>query len=242
MNAYSSYDTSSLFLALEKYRENALFSLEYADLFKEQVEKGLDILLSRGLRGADMLFRYVALLYAKKQYQARIFHLGQAAQMLVWMNQSYTPTLLGDYEQLLQLTYGEIEALHKSRNTWRNPAICASAIRQIEQHYQTIRLNDLSAYLKVNASYLSRVLSQNLHVTFLDLLHTKKILVATDHFLQAQQTPNLENLSVDLGYSSSHYFYCVFKRYIGLSPSEACQLIRALSASLQASDNSESFS
>lgn len=241
MNAHSSYDTSLLFLVLENYREGSSFSLEYADLFKEQVRIGLDILLTRGIHGTDILFRYIALLYARKQYQARIFHLGQTAQLLVWMKQSYTPALLCDHERLLQLTCSEIESLHKSRDTWRNPAICASAMRQIEQHYQTIRLDDLAAYLKVNASYLSRVLSQNLHVTFLDLLHTKKILLATDRFLQAQHTPNLENLSADLGYSSPHYFYCVFKRYTGLSPSEACRLMQTLPVPSQSSDAFESI-
>lgn len=236
MSAYISYDTSPLFFALENYRGDTLFSQEYADLLREQFGKGLDLLLTRGLHGADTVFRYMAILYTRKQYQSHIFHLGQAAQMLVWMNQSYTPALLCNHEQLLQLTCREIEVLHKSRGTWKNPAICSSAIRQIEQHYQTIRLNDLSAHLKVNASYLSRVLSQNLHVTFLDLLHTKKLLIAMDCFLQPPKAPSLEELSADLGYSSPHYFYCVFRRYIGLTPSEVCRLMRTLAALPQESN------
>lgn len=42
MSTYISYDTSSLFFALENYRGDTLFSQEYADLLREQLGKGLD--------------------------------------------------------------------------------------------------------------------------------------------------------------------------------------------------------
>ena len=73
----------------------------------------------------------------------------------------------------------------------------------------------------------TRVLSQNLHVTFLDLLHTKRIFVALEYFSNSKKLPQLEYLATDLGYSSAHYFYCVFKRYVGLTPSEVWHLMSA---------------
>ena len=93
-----------------------------------------------------------------------------------------------------------IESTHESLDRWKNPALCSYAIRQIEQHYQKICLHDLSSALKINPSYLSRVLSQNLHVTFLDLLHTKRIFVALEYFSNSKKLPQLEYLATDLGY------------------------------------------
>ncbi len=80
-----------------------------------------------------------------------------------------------------------IESTHESLDRWKNPALCSYAIRQIEQHYQKICLHDLSSALKIDPSYLSRVLSQNLHVTFLDLLHTKRIFVALEYFSNSKK-------------------------------------------------------
>lgn len=227
MNDHISYDANALFLTLENSCKDPLFSQEYADLLREQLNKGLDLLLDRGQRGSSMLFRYMGLLYTKEQYHARIFHLGQAAQMLVWMKQNYTSELLSNHEKLFQQTCQEINFLHDSRENWKNPALCSVAIRQIEQCYQEIHLNDLSARLGINTSYLSRVLSQSLCVTFLDLLHTKRLLVAMDHFAQPEKPPRLEELAAALGYSSNHYFYCVAKRYVGLTPSEICHMMRS---------------
>ena len=130
-------------------------------------------------------------------------------------------------EKLVQDTCHMIESTHESLDRWKNPALCSYAIRQIEQHYQKICLHDLSSALKINPSYLSRVLSQNLHVTFLDLLHTKRIFVALEYFSNSKKLPQLEYLATDLGYSSAHYFYCVFKRYVGLTPSEVWHLMSA---------------
>ena len=224
MSRHSLCDADTLFLALENYNGDQFFSQEYAALLEEQFHNGLDLLLNQGTHGIETLFRCMILFYAKKQYSAHIFHLGQAAQLFVWMDYFYTKDAFQNPEKLIQHTCRQIEFLHDSWEDWKNPALCARTIRQIEQQYQKVRLKDLASHLGVNAAYLSRVISQNLRITFLDLLHAKRILAALDLFAQPEKVP-LEQMAVDLGYSSAHYFYCVFKKYIGLTPSEVCHLM-----------------
>ena len=227
MNDNFFYDIDEILRALDHYQGDPFFSQQYAALLQEQISKGLDLLLKKDIPSKSMLFRYLILLYIKKQYRARIFHLGQAAHLLIWMNDHYTKAQLHHCEKLVQDTCHMIESTHESLDRWKNPALCSYAIRQIEQHYQKICLHDLSSALKINPSYLSRVLSQNLQVTFLDLLHTKRIFVALEYFSNSKKLPQLEYLATDLGYSSAHYFYCVFKRYVGLTPSEVWHLMSA---------------
>ena len=208
----------NFFMILMKYcvhwtiiRETRFFSQQYAALLQEQISKGLDLLLKKDIPSKSMLFRYLILLYIKKQYRARIFHLGQAAHLLIWMNDHYTKAQLHHCEKLVQDTCHMIESTHESLDRWKNPALCSYAIRQIEQHYQKICLHDLSSALKINPSYLSRVLSQNLHVTFFRFASYKThFLLRWNISLTLKKLPQLEYLATDLGYSSAHYFYCVF--------------------------------
>ena len=227
MNTHLPYGTNIIFHALSQYKGDPYFAQDYGALVQEELNKGLDLLFNRESGGSGIFFRYLILLYARKQYCGRIFHLGQAAQLLLWMNRTYTSSTLEHLPALIQQTCEEIEHLHSRWDTWQNPAICSSTIRHIERNYATVNLTQLSKQLGINASYLSRVLSQNFHATFLDLVHTKRILTALDIFLSAEFSPQLATTAADLGYSSEHYFYCVFKRYTGLTPSVTWNLIRA---------------
>lgn len=218
--------SDTIFLALSQYQGDTYFSEDYKTLVGEQLNKGLDLLLNCESSDSTEFFRYLILLYARKQYCSHIFHLGQAAQLLLWMKIHYTTDLFKEIPLLLHQTCEEIERLHSRWDTWKNPALCSSTIRHIERNYSTVNLKELSKQLGVNASYLSRVLSQNFHATFLDLLHTKRILVTLDNFFSAQASPQLAITAAELGYSSEHYFYCVFKRYTGLTPSRTWNLIR----------------
>ena len=71
------------------------------------------------------------------------------------------------------------------------------------------------------------MLFRYLILLYIDLLHTKRIFVALEYFSNSKKLPQLEYLATDLGYSSAHYFYCVFKRYVGLTPSEVWHLMSA---------------
>ena len=109
MNDNFFYDIDEILRALDHYQGDPFFSQQYAALLQEQISKGLDLLLKKDIPSKSMLFRYLILLYIKKQYRARIFHLGQAAHLLIWMNDHYTKAQLHHCEKLVQDTCHMIE-------------------------------------------------------------------------------------------------------------------------------------
>lgn len=219
------YTPEKLYRLVDTYDGDPFIAQKYRAVMEEQLDKGLDIFV-RQRGGLMALLRITALLYAEEQYVSRVFHLAQAAQLICWSNEIYTAGQPERLKALLNMTCRKIETLHDERDIWKNPALCARALRQIEREYQTINLHDLSVRLNVNSAYLSRVLSQSLEVSFLDLLHSKRILAAISLCLQSEVRIPLEQLAASLGYSSAHYFYCVFKKYIGLTPTECQYLMR----------------
>lgn len=219
------YDSEKISRLIGAYEGDPFIAQKYGAIMAAQLDKGLDIFAQQE-KGIMKLFRVTALLYAKEQYTSRVFHLAQAAQLICWSNETYLPHQAECTDSILYMTCKKIEAIHDKQAIWKNPALCARALRQIEQQYQEINLHDLSVRLQVNSAYLSRVLSQSLNVSFLDLLHSKRILTAVDLFSQMAPSPALELLSDNLGYASAHYFYCVFKKYVGLTPTECRRLMQ----------------
>lgn len=225
MSQFPFYTTEKLCRLVDAYDGDPFIAQKYRAVMEELLDKGLDIFAcQRG--GITALLRITALLYAKEQYASRIFHLAQAAQLICWSNETYEDERPENLKSLLNMTCRKIETLHDERDIWKNPALCTRALRQIEREYQNITLHDLSVRLNVNSAYLSRILSQSLEVGFLDLLHSKRILTAMNLFLQSEKRIPLEQLAASLGYSSAHYFYCVFKKYTGFTLTECQYLIR----------------
>ncbi len=110
----------------------------------------------------------------------------------------------------------------------RNPGLCLLVLNHINSEYPDLTLRTLAQRLDLNGSYLSRVISQDLRCTFLDLLHCRRILAAIEALRMPRRELSLDDIVCQLGYSSLHYFYCVFKNYIGLTPAKARELMRFL--------------
>ncbi len=69
MNDNFFYDIDEILRALDHYQGDPFFSQQYAALLQEQISKGLDLLLKKDIPSKSMLFRYLILLYIKKQYR-----------------------------------------------------------------------------------------------------------------------------------------------------------------------------
>lgn len=110
----------------------------------------------------------------------------------------------------------------------RNPGLCLLVLKHINNEYPDLTLRTLAQQLDLNGSYLSRVISQDLQCTFLDLLHCRRTLAAIEALQVPRRELSLDDIACQLGYSSLHYFYCVFKNYTGLTPAKARELIRLL--------------
>jgi len=89
----------------------------------------------------------------------------------------------------------------------------------IDQHLsENITSIDMARYLYLNPSYFSRYFKRLTGKNFTDYVHQYKMEIASKMLRSSSQT--LESLAMVLGYSDRTYFSKVFKKYIGMTPSE----------------------
>lgn len=70
----------------------------------------------------------------------------------------------------------------------------------------------------ISSFYLSRLLSQQLQTSFVELLAAARINKAIS--LMRKQLPEERNISSQVGYQSAAYFYRVFKKNTGMTVGE----------------------
>lgn len=89
----------------------------------------------------------------------------------------------------------------------------------IDQHLsKNITSIDMARYLYLNPSYFSRYFKRLTGTNYTDYVHQYKMKIAVKMLKSSSQT--LESLAMVLGYSDRTYFSKVFKKYVGITPSE----------------------
>lgn len=92
-------------------------------------------------------------------------------------------------------------------------------INYIDAHIQqNIDLVSIARTLNLNYKYVSKLFRKETGVNFIDYVYQKKVRLAKD--LLKSQNCKIEDVSYYLGFSEPYYFSRVFKRYIGMTPSE----------------------
>ncbi|WP_438347620.1 response regulator transcription factor [Paenibacillus sp. FA6] len=135
---------------------------------------------------------------------------------------SYLPyaRTLEDVMELVVSKFVHIAQYHQkgTRQVVQEPKL------QIIQHYidkhlsENITSIDMARYLFLNSSYFSRYFKRLSGINFTDYVHQYKMEIATKMLKTSNQT--FESLAMGLGYSDRTYFSKVFKKYIGMTPSE----------------------
>ena len=92
-------------------------------------------------------------------------------------------------------------------------------INFIKNNYQDkISISDLSKKLAYSESMLNRKFKKEVHITFNEYLNRYRINKAIE--LLKNSDYNITEISYMWGYSSAKYFSRVFKKYLGISPSD----------------------
>lgn len=92
-------------------------------------------------------------------------------------------------------------------------------IRFVKYNYQDkISISDLSKKLAYSESMLNRKFKKEVHITFNEYLNRYRINKAIE--LLKNSDYNITEISYMCGYSSAKYFSRVFKKYLGISPSD----------------------
>lgn len=94
-----------------------------------------------------------------------------------------------------------------------------NAVEYLEAHYnEPLTLNDVSEALYVSSYYLSRMFKKELNKNFVDYLNEIRIEKAKE-LLKNVRYKTYE-VAEAVGISDAHYFSKLFKKYVGLTPTE----------------------
>jgi two-component system response regulator YesN len=111
-------------------------------------------------------------------------------------------------------------AFRDSRLNSRHHALIAKAKQYIDEHYmsQDISLNCVAAQVNVSPNHFSTIFSQEAGITFIDYLTSVRINAAKR--LLSGSGMKCADIAYEVGYGDPHYFSFIFKKTMGIAPSE----------------------
>lgn len=116
-------------------------------------------------------------------------------------------------------TLRSLERLLKEPEARRLPPHLAKALSLVHSKFnEPIQLSSIAEECQISASYLCRLFSEHLGTSFVEYLTRYRIdramLLLRDDRCSVKETSGL------VGFQDPNYFSRVFRRYVGLSPSE----------------------
>lgn len=119
------------------------------------------------------------------------------------------------FDELSQYMRKEITHLFSQHRMNKN---VANVLELISSHYrQEISLKDIGAQLYINPVYLGQLIKKETNSTFAELLNKQRIKAAQQLLLATNNS--IEDICYAVGYSNVGYFYKVFRKLCGKSPS-----------------------
>lgn len=121
--------------------------------------------------------------------------------------------LLEIFTRLTRLENQNPSSVKKEKRTHNH---LTDILLEIEQHYDTVNLNDLANKFGFNPNYLSEILKQQTGMSFIKLVKLQRVNIAAKYLTYTNAS--IEQISRKVGYENPSYFYKVFEKYIGMSP------------------------
>ncbi|WP_226036663.1 response regulator [Aquibacillus saliphilus] len=111
-----------------------------------------------------------------------------------------------------------IERLEQWRSTGIQPLLLQAKNYIDKYYYRPISLDEVAEQIGISSYYLSKLFKDTFQVTFIDYLTDTRLEKAKE-FLLDQNVP-LKEIALNIGYKDPNYFSRVFKKQIGISPSD----------------------
>jgi len=93
------------------------------------------------------------------------------------------------------------------------------AVEYIEKNlHREITLGEVARYMNTSPHYFSRIFKKNYSQSFIDFVTDRRMVQAVIWFRDTDKT--ITEAALELGYSEANYFSKVFRKRIGISPSE----------------------
>ena len=126
---------------------------------------------------------------------------------------------IGHWRQWSARALDLIEEISLERNDHLFPRPLSSAINFIRGNFdKPLQLSSVADECKVSASYLSRLFSEHLDSTFIDYLNRYRLQRAK--ILLKENDVSIKEISYLVGYQDPNYFSRIFRKYMGVPPSD----------------------
>ncbi|HPU62655.1 MAG TPA: AraC family transcriptional regulator, partial [Mobilitalea sp.] len=96
--------------------------------------------------------------------------------------------------------------------------ICKAKAYIEENYNKDISLDEVSRKVDISPYYFSKLFKEETGVNFIDYLTNIRIEKAKKLLLYSDM--NIKNICLDIGYSDPNYFSRIFKKQVGLTPTE----------------------
>ncbi|MCK9858656.1 helix-turn-helix domain-containing protein [Paenibacillus sp. ATY16] len=153
--------------------------------------------------------------------QARPNHLPALSYDGVYAQLSKLETREEVRESLTELFIGATEEKTESKSA-KSQAAIEKGIQYIEENYQQVEFSvtNVAEYLRYSVSYLNKLFNEHTAFSVHEYINRKRLLKAKE--LIEQTDILINDIAGMVGFSSSNYFYFVFKKEFGQTPN-ACR-------------------
>ncbi|WP_400163106.1 helix-turn-helix domain-containing protein [Brevibacillus sp. TJ4] len=118
-----------------------------------------------------------------------------------------------------QFLYELVKQMREEGSERTRPTLVGHAVQYIEEHYaEALSLQSLAAMLDCSARQLQRMFRAELNVGPMEYLIQVRLKKAKD-LLLLEDAP-IAHIAGEVGYADSYYFSRMFKKYVGMSPSQ----------------------
>ena len=97
-------------------------------------------------------------------------------------------------------------------------ALVVCVLEEIEQHYASIRFDELAARHRVSPAYLSKAVKKTMGESSSEILQRKRI--AQARWLLRDTDLPIVSVAQAVGYENTSHFYRLFEKMTGLNPKE----------------------
>lgn len=121
--------------------------------------------------------------------------------------------------QMHSIVYDITEQIERYRKTGSYSMHCTRALDYIAEHYQEkVGLSEIAEALGINASYLSRLFSREMHMTVVDYITYVRIDHAKNLLRNSRQS--IAEIGTYVSFPNASYFSRTFRKETGLTPQQ----------------------
>jgi two-component system, response regulator YesN len=112
-----------------------------------------------------------------------------------------------------------ISKIIQSKRSQHISTVVLTAKAYIDAHYnEDFSLNDVSKMVSVSPQYFSTIFKDEIGESFIEYIRGKRIEIAKDMLRQKQYS--VKEICYEIGYNDPNYFSRLFKKMVGVSPTE----------------------